>query len=233
MRSGLYRPELTLNIIKIASKPSFRLNYFLRTMSATAHQISIPEAPWKSTFLSHVAKLTSPEFVFASLHPASSSSPTPFVPRLRYCIFRGMWGELPDNKHNNAPRNDRIYESDLPTFTTDVRSEKVWDLFATGDGHATNDEQIQGSGGGGPVEAVWWIKETGSQWRIKGRAFVVGNDIEGDGTQSSGVRTVKSEIGAGMRMVKEGDWSWAKELTGHFGNLSPQSRGMQWQILES
>lgn len=144
-----------------------------------------------------------------------------------------MWGELPNNKHNNAPRNDRIYESDLPTFTTDVRSEKVWDLFATGDGHATNDEQIQGSGGGGPVEAVWWIKETGSQWRIKGRAFVVGNDIEGDGTQSSGVRTVKSEIGAGMRMVKEGDWSWAKEVTGHFGNLSPQSRGMQWQILES
>lgn len=141
-----------------------------------------------------------------------------------------MWGELPENKHNDAPRNERIYESDMPAFTTDVRSEKVWDLFTTGDGHATKDEQIQGSGGGGPVEAVWWIKETNTQWRIRGTAYVVGNDIEEEGAQSSGVRTVKSEIGARMRVVKEGDWSWATELTAHFGNLSPQSRGKPLQV---
>lgn len=113
----------------------------------------------------------------------------------------------------------------MPTFTTDVRSHKVWDLFVTGGGHATKDEQMQGSGGGGPVEAVWWIKDTKTQWRVKGTAFIVGNDIEEKETQSSGVRTVKSEVGAGMRRLKEGEWSWATELTGHFGNLSPQSRG--------
>ena len=78
---------------------------------------------------------------------------------------------------------------------------------------------------------MWWIKETGTQWRLKGEAFIVGQDIEGDGEQSkesSGVRTVKSELGSRMRVVdegKEGEWSWSKELTGHFGNNSPGLRG--------
>lgn len=194
-------------------------------MSTTSHHLSSPEAPWKSTFLSHISKLESPEFVFGSLHSAPPSSPTPYVPCVRYCIFRGMWAELPENSHNHAPQNERIYESDLPTFTTDVRMQKVRELFISSAGHAEDDKQTSGSGGGGPVEAVWWIKETGTQWRIKGTAFVVGNDIEGDGIQSSGVRTVKSEIGARMRVVKEGNWSWAKELTAHFGNCSPKMRG--------
>lgn len=109
---------------------------------------------------------------------------------------------------------------------------KVSEVFASGPGHAEKEAQMQGSGGGGPVEAVWWIKETMTQWRMKGEAFVVGEDIEGQGEQtkeSSGVRTVKSELGRRMRIVdegKQGDWSWANEVTGHFGNLSPSMRGM-------
>ena len=194
-------------------------------MSTTTHHLTTPEAPWKSLFLSHISKLSSPEFVFTSLQPAPASSPTPYIPRLRYCIYRGMWAELPENKHNDAPQNERVYESELPTFTTDVRMEKVGQLFTSGQGHATEEAQFQGSGGGGPVEAVWWIKDTGTQWRIKGHAFVVAPDVEGDGDQSSGVRTVKSEIGARMRNVKPGDWSWGKELTAHFGNCSPKMRG--------
>lgn len=77
------------------------------------------------------------------------------------------------------------------------------------------------------MEAVWWVEETGTQWRIKGRAFVVGNDIEGP-EQSSGVRTVKSEVGKRMRVIdagKEGDWSWTRELTASFGNQSPGIKG--------
>lgn len=195
-------------------------------MSTTAQHLTIPEAPWKSLFLSHIAKLPSPEFVFTSLQQAPSSSPTPYIPRLRYCIYRGMWAELPENKHNDAPQNPRVYESDLPTFTTDVRMEKVGQLFASSEGHATDEAQIQGSGGGGAVEAVWWIKEEGTQWRMRGQAYVVGPDVEGEGNQSSGVRTLKSEIGARMRVVKPGEeWSWAKELTAHFGNCSPSMRG--------
>ncbi|KAL9609563.1 MAG: hypothetical protein Q9167_005673 [Letrouitia subvulpina] len=203
-------------------------------MSTTSRTHSSPPAPWRSLFLDHISTLESPEFIFATLQPSSPSSKdqTPYVPRLRYCIYRGMWSNLPENKHNTAEQNPRVYESDMPTFTTDVRMEKVGQLFASSAGKAGSEEQIQGSGGGGPCEAVWWIKDKGTQWRVKGIAFVIARDIEGRKGQeeSSGVRTVKSEIGGSMRVVsgqegKEGDWSWARELTAHFGNCSPGMRG--------
>lgn len=122
-----------------------------------------------------------------------------------------------------------MYESDLPTFTTDVRMEKVAQIFGTSAGHAESNEQIQGSGGGGPVEAVWWNEEAGTQWRVKGRAFIVAGDIE-DSEESSGVRTVKSEVGRRMRIVDESnlkEWSWTRELVGNFGNQSPGIKGRQ------
>lgn len=172
-----------------------------------------------------------PEFIFSTLHPAPQGSPTPYLPRARYCIFRGFWAELPEKKHNQAPKNDRVYESDLPTFTTDVRMNKPFELFASSSGHAEDPSQAEGSGGGGPCEAVWWVKDVMVQWRIKGQAFVVAPDIEGEakpGEESSGVRTVKSEIGARMRVLKEekkDEWSWSKELTAQFGNMAPGMRG--------
>jgi hypothetical protein len=185
--------------------------------------------------------MDSPEFVFSSLHavPEGQKSPTPYLPRARYCIMRGFWSELPENKHNNAPMNPRVYESEMPAFTTDVRMNKPIELFASSSGHAKDASQAQGSGGGGPCEAVWWIKECQVQWRMKGEAFVVGNDVEGgEGEkekESSGVRTLKSEVGSRMRVVdaeKEGEWSWKRELTGHFGNNSPGLRGMFFLLVE-
>jgi len=110
--------------------------------------------------------------------------------------------------------------------------EKVGEIFGSSAGHADSKEQTQGSGGGGPVEAVWWAEETGTQWRIKGRAYIVADDIEG-AEESSGVRTVKSEVGKRMRIVdesKEKDWSWKRELTGTFGNQSPGIKGMQFTV---
>lgn len=172
-----------------------------------------------------------PEFVFSSLAPAAEGGPTPYVPRARFCIYRGFWAELPENKHNEAEQNERVYGSDLPTFTTDVRMQKTFELFASSSGHADKSNQVQGSGGGGPCEAVFWAKEIMVQWRIKGDAFIVGPDIEGDSEQSkesSGVRTVKSEVGARMRVLKEDatdKWSWNRELTAHFGALAPGMRG--------
>ena len=126
--------------------------------------------------------------------------------------------------------NERVYESEMPTFTTDVRMEKPYELFASSAGKGDRSQSV-GSGGGGPVEAVWWISEVGMQWRMKGTAFVLGEDIEaGKEGESSGVRTAKSEVGSRMRVVegKEGEvasWSWGKELTAHFGNCSPGMRG--------
>lgn len=104
-------------------------------------------------------------------------------------------------------------------------------LFTTGPGKAEREEQMVGSGGGGPVEAVFWIDEVKVQWRIRGSAWVVARDVDaevGDGGESSGVRTLKAEIGERMRTVHQNgiaDWSWGKELTAQFGNCSPGMRG--------
>jgi pyridoxamine 5'-phosphate oxidase len=138
-----------------------------------------------------------------------------------------MWCTLPENEHNTARKNEPVYESDMLTFTTDVRMGKVPQIFASSAGGGEV-EQSQGSGGGGPVEAVFWIKDVMTQWRFKGKAYIIGPDIEGTGEESSGVRTVKSRVGEGMHVVKEegkGDWSWQREVSAHFGNLSPGMRG--------
>ncbi|KAF2432616.1 hypothetical protein EJ08DRAFT_648044 [Tothia fuscella] len=198
-------------------------------MSTTTNRAPAQPAPWKKDFLEHVSKMQSPEFVFSTLAVAPKGSSTPYLPRARYCIFRSMWAELPENKHNTAELNPRVYETDLPAFSTDVRMEKVFEIFGSSSGHADRVELVQGSGGGGPCEAVFWIdhEEVMTQWRFKGHAFIVGPDIEKN-EESSGVRTVKSEIGERMRVVepgKEGDWSWQRELDGHFGNSSPGIRG--------
>ena len=114
---------------------------------------------------------------------------------------------------------------------------KTLDIFATSPGRAAPDhpQQYHGSGGGGPVEAVFWPKETGCQWRIRGAAYIVAPDVantRGDqpGEVSSGVRALKAEVGRHMRVREgmegtEGDWKWETELTGHFGNVSPGMRG--------
>jgi pyridoxamine 5'-phosphate oxidase len=196
--------------------------------ASTKTPASVGVAPWRPLFLSHLSKMDSPEFVFTSLQPSEDkSSPTPYVPRARYCVYRGLWAELPENKHNEAPQNDRVYESDLLTFTSDVRMSKIPEIFASSQGHGEV-SQSQGSGGGGPVEAVFWVKDVMTQWRFRGEAYVVGQDIEGPGSESSGTRAVKHKIGERMRVIKEEgkkDWSWQTEVTAHFGNLSPGMRG--------
>jgi len=187
--------------------------------------------------------MESPEFTLATLTPSkpargtlgatgssqTGDAPTPYLPRVRTCVYRGMFAELPENKHNKARMNSKVFESDLPTFTTDVRMAKVAELFSSSKGHG-DPSQSQGSGGGGPVEAVFWVKDTMTQWRIKGSAFIVAEDIEGDGQQSSGCLTVKAAVGARMRIdpkmeEEKSNWSWQTELTAHFGNLSPGMRG--------
>jgi len=184
-------------------------------------------APWRPLFNTHISKMDSPEFVLTSLEATKDKdAPIPYVPRARTCVFRGMWAELPENKHNPALRNEPVYESDLLTLTTDVRMDKIPQIV----GSSKKPEDVSGSGGGGPVEAVFWVKEVMTQWRFRGKAYIVDRDIDAplDSGTTSGVGTVKHEIGGRMRVVREEgkeDWSWATELTAHFGNLSPGMRG--------
>ncbi|KAK3940690.1 hypothetical protein QBC46DRAFT_260492 [Diplogelasinospora grovesii] len=196
-------------------------------------------APWRETFLTHIGDMKSPTFVLATLHPvagsdAAATNPTPsslgVVPRARTCIYRGLWACLPPNKHNDCPKNPGIFESDLPVFTTDARMEKAAEILDTAPQspeHGSTGGSVKGSGGGGPVEACFWAEEHGTQWRIRGTAWLIGPDIDGD--QAKGVRdALLSRMRREQKGTGEGDekdWSWSKELTAHFANLSPMMRG--------
>lgn len=128
---------------------------------------------------------------------------------------------------------------------------KVAELFATGRGAAKLEEveagaagkdeeregaegKVRGSGGGGPVEAVYWVAgDVMCQWRVRGQGWLVdAADIE-DAARAgdSGVRAARSAVGARMRRVggaeagAGGEWSWKREVEAHWGNLSPGMRG--------
>lgn len=185
---------------------------------------SIAAAPWRSAFLEHVKKMDSPTMVLSTLHPIEPSSPastTPsFAPRSRTVVFRGLWAALPANPKNTAELNPDAYETDLLTITSDARMQKNTELSS----HKSASSGVvasQSSGGGGPVEGVFWVVETRTQWRVRGRAYVLGPDIGSDDAAP-----VRSAVERYMRSTGNTDgWSWDRELTAHFGNLSPGMRG--------
>lgn len=77
---------------------------------------------------------------------------------------------------------------------------------------------------GGPVEAVFWIGGPAkTQWRIRGTAYVLSSD-----TYPVLEHRLRRVSGAGGEEEEERrgeQWSWQKEVTAHFGNLSPVMRG--------
>lgn len=182
---------------------------------------AILAAPWRADFLSHVDDMDSPIFVLGTERSDASSSPSPTAPvttpRTRTVVFRGMWASLPANSKNTAPRNPASYETDLLAITTDARMEKVSEIFGdTKESDSTSQSRV-----GGVVEGVFWSPKPMTQWRIRGHACIIGPDIESDAAAP-----VRQALNGYMRRVGETDsWSWSKELTAHFGNLSPAMRG--------
>jgi pyridoxamine 5'-phosphate oxidase len=217
-------------------------------------------APWREDFVKHVQ--TGAEFQLATVRalrrsPASAATgrgdgEVTYAPRVRTCVYRGMWAALPRNPKNEAQLNPaEVYEAtELPTFTTDARMAKVAELLgveettsavggggvgASGTGPAP---AVSSSGGGAPVEAVWWVVEPKTQWRVQGRAYVLGPDADGE---SQGARRAVEALQARMRRKKGdhgdasggdeegggkvGQWSFAREVGAHFGNVSPAMRG--------
>lgn len=175
-------------------------------------------APWRSQFLSHVQE--APVFNLSTLHSNEqpfSAAGSSLAPRARTVVFRGMLGGMDVNPKNSAKLNPDTWESDLLTLTTDDRMEKVPELL----GHSSSGQNHQSqSGRGGPVEAVFWVPKTKTQWRLRGHAYVIGPDIDTDAGAP-----VRKALEDQMRRIGDGPWSWGTELTAHFGNLSPTMRG--------
>lgn len=122
-------------------------------MSTSSSSPPPAAAPWRSLFLSHLEGMESAEFTLSTLRRASSPSaafpssraaPTRhmerrssilaapvYYPRARICICRGLWAHLPANPKNEAPLNpEGVWESDLITFTTDARMDKMEELVS-------------------------------------------------------------------------------------------------------
>ncbi|KAI9928376.1 hypothetical protein ASPWEDRAFT_26548 [Aspergillus wentii DTO 134E9] len=170
-------------------------------------------APWRTRFETHLNKNSSSEFLLSTIGHDAQNRP---VPRSRVCGFRGFF-PTPD-LHSSAAEtlekqagggNPGVYESDMITFTTDVRMEKVGQLSASGN----------------VVEGVFWLKDVGSQWRVKGVAFVIGDAGGGEGEDEA-----RREIQRGLRVKdgeegRVGDWGWEKQVTTYFANHTPVLRG--------
>ncbi|CAK7263671.1 hypothetical protein SEPCBS119000_000601 [Sporothrix epigloea] len=160
-------------------------------------------APWREQFIQQLSQMPMALCAVSSLHPSAEAAT---VPRVRNCVCRGLWASLPENPRNPAPRNPAVYESDLPVFTTDVRMEKAAEIEASE----------------GSVEAVWWASEAGTQWRVRGRAWLLGPEIDTPAAEKA-----QTAIQKHMRRISgsTAEWNWAREITAHFGNLSPGMRG--------
>ena len=184
-------------------------------------------APWRADFEAHM-EAASPhaEFCFGTVSPTGQ-------PHVRYCGYRALWASPPPAntvKEFGVP-NRPILESDCPVFTTDSRMGKVEDIFGR-----TDSEACQGTGGGGAVEAAYWVrKDVMTEWRISGKAWVVSvEDIESD-EPSTGALAVQNDVKRYMRYIddpkKDVDaissegWSWKKEVEQHFAKQQPISRG--------
>lgn len=239
LRTSLSQNNISARITQLGSQ------VLKRTMSSSS---STNPAPWRSLFLEHVESMPSPEFILSTVRrvPSSSSSASygikagdgfTHIPRARTCVFRGMWANLPVNPKNDAPLNPELFDSELLTFTTDVRMDKMPELWDDVPARPDQDGKtgghdggkLEGSGGGGPVEAVFWAKEPAVQWRVRGRAYVLGPDVEGGEGEAQKTKDLlrrrMRKSGPQHATGQEGDWSWSREVTAHFGNLSPGMRG--------
>jgi hypothetical protein len=127
-----------------------------------------------------------------------------------------MWASLPTHPQNPASLNPEAYESNLLSFSNDARMEKTTEILASGVTSASH------SAGGAPVEVVFWVSQTRTQWRIRGRALVLGLDID-----SKHKEEVRELISKHMRATSPSteNWTFSREITAHFGNLSPGMRG--------
>ncbi|EDP51835.1 hypothetical protein KXW98_004116 [Aspergillus fumigatus] len=172
-----------------------------------------PRAPWLSTFQSHLSKSSTSEF---NVTTVALDAKGQTVPRTRTCGFRG-WFPNPElhssalkalESQNERP-NPPVYESEMISFTTDARMEKIGQLEASGN----------------VVEAVFWLKDVGNQWRVRGEAFVIGDPSGGEQEQKA-----REEIRKGLRVCdgcegKEKEWSWERQVTTYFANHTPVLRG--------
>ena len=214
---------------------------------APARNLPIPvaSAPWK-VLLSENIQQTSrdnpaqlAEFHLATITPSGQ-------PRVRTVYHRSFWGEhIGPSSTSNPP----LYESDCPTFITGARSNKGRDIYAAGLDQCRSQ---MGSGGGAQVEILYWFRDLGVQWRIRGRCWLMSSEDprheQGLSHLNQGIelarqavyaymRTTRIGVGAPMEKEKgegfethiteseeEARWFWNEEIESYAATLDAKQR---------
>ena len=179
------------------------------------------KAPWRDLLASHLKQTPGYTFNIATVGQDSKGR---VVPRVRTCGCRGFFPELElhpsgqkdmDQQVENGG-NPALYESDMLTFTTDVRMEKLPQLDASG--HA--------------IEATFWLEDLMTQWRVKGQAVVIGSCFGGE--ESEEEEQSRKAIGEYLRTkvcnADVAQWTWENAVTKYFANHSPAMRGMSSSV---
>lgn len=174
-------------------------------------------APWRDILDSHLQQTQGYEFTIATIGYDARKRP---VPRLRTCGCRGFFPELELHPKGQEAMDEQVegggnppvFESDMLCFTTDARMEKL--------------PQLESSGNA--IEAVFWLKDLMTQWRIKGTAYAIGDPTS---NIPESEKESREEIMKGLRVKSHNDgnianWTWDKAVTKYFANHSPVARGM-------
>ncbi|KAI5305212.1 hypothetical protein KEM56_005000 [Ascosphaera pollenicola] len=195
-------------------------------------------APWRTLFEYHVSQMQAAEVSLSTVRIDLRTNRA--YPRVRTCIFRGFFTEQNLREQNvqdiigdaraRTPEgqpvpdhlglNPRTLESDLLMITTDVRAGKAGEI-----------ESSDPTAPGGPVEILVWAKPVKMQWRIRGRAFVLGANpsevIEQQSRQEliKWMRPASQKTEAFTHPLAEKAWTFDREILASFANMGPGMRG--------
>ncbi|OQE44323.1 hypothetical protein PENCOP_c002G01892 [Penicillium coprophilum] len=202
--------------LDIGRSPSSSLALSTKAGTMSTSSKNPQRAPWRDILDSQLKQTAAYDFTVATVGYDAQQRP---VPRLRTCGCRGFFPELELNPKGQEAMdqqvegggNPPVFESDMLSFTTDPRMEKLSQLESSG--HA--------------VEAVFWLKDLMTQWRIKGTAYVIG-DPSGEDSQIE--KSSRTEISKALRVKGGADsdvakWTWQNAVTKYFANHSPVARG--------
>ncbi|CAI7611819.1 unnamed protein product [Penicillium glandicola] len=200
----------------IGRSPSGSLGLSTKAVTMSTPSTNPQRAPWRDLLDSHLKQTSGYEFTIATIGYNAQQRP---VPRLRTCGCRGFFPELELHPKGQDAMDEQvegggnppIFESDMLSFTTDARMDKLTQLESSG--HA--------------IEAVFWLKGLMTQWRIKGTAYAIGNP---GGENEQEEKISRNEIRKALRVKGDADtdiakWTWENAVTKYFANHSPVARG--------
>lgn len=181
-----------------------------------------PEAPWKRLFTDHVKSEGGypADFCLATIDDG--------IPRARILSQQGfislpVLGSRNMHAEMHAERESVRTSSDCPTFATAASSNKVAHIITSNRIDQAPYTYVGHSGGGGPVEGVWWFKKSRTQWRLLGNCYLLASH-DSNTNLSDDSRHLRAAIARASRLPYNAylqceDLSWESVIQDHYAGL--------------